>query len=232
MRVVFLCSGNGGNLKFVAHAIRMGWLADAKICTVLSDRECAANVFARAQGLPTDVLDFSRTGQLALVDRLHALAADVVVTTVHKILVPEVVRAFDGKLLNLHYSLLPAFAATIGAEPVRLALDYGAKFVGVTVHLVDEGVDSGRPILQAAAATPGAAAHTTAAAALEAMMTVLFRSGCVGLHHALTMFSGGATSGREAPRTSATLGGHLVHFNPAVTIPHGLEEEPGWAFLK
>lgn len=232
MRVVFLCSGNGGNLKFVVHAIRMGWLADARICAVLSDRECAANVFARAQGLPTDVLDFSRTGQLVLVDRLRALAADVVVTTVHKILLPDVVQAFDGRLLNLHYSLLPAFAATVGAQPVRMALDYGAKFVGVTVHLVDEGVDSGRPILQAVTATPGAAMHATAAAALESMMTVLFRSGCVGLHHALATFSSGDPSRREAAKTSATLGGHLVHFNPAVMIPHGLEEEPGWAFLK
>lgn len=229
MRVVFLCSGNGGNLKFVAHAIQMGWLADARICAVLSDRECAANVFARAQGLPTDVLDFSRTGQLVLVDRLRALAADVVVTTVHKILLPDVVQAFDGRLLNLHYSLLPAFAATVGAQPVRMALDYGAKFVGITVHLVDEGVDSGRPILQAVTATPAA---TAPAAALEAMMTVLFRSGCVGLHHTLATFSCGNPSGREAARTSATLGGHLVHFNPAVMIPHGLEEEPGWAFLK
>lgn len=212
-------------MKFVAHAIRMGWIDDAEICAVLSDRECGANVFARAQCLPTEVLDFSGAGQLTLVDRLHAIAADVAVTTVHRILSPDVVRAFDGRLLNLHYSLLPAFAATIGAQPVRMALNYGAKFVGVTVHVVDEGVDSGRPILQAVTATP-------AAAALEAMMHVLFRSGCIGLLNSLATVSNATPSGREGAQTSATVGGHLVHFNPAVMIHPGLEHESGWAFLK
>lgn len=229
MRIVFLCSGNGGNLKFVAHVIRMGWIDDAEICAVLSDRECGANVFARAHCLPTEVLDFSGAGQLTLIDRLNAFAADVVVTTVHKILSPDVVRAFDGRLLNLHYSLLPAFAATIGAQPVRMALNYGAKFVGVTLHRVDEGVDSGRPILQAVTATPAA---TAPAAMLEAMMNVLFRSGCIGLLNCLATVSNANPSGREAARTSATLGGHLVHFNPAVMIHPGLEHESGWAFLK
>ena len=229
MRIVFLCSGNGGNLRFAAHAIRMGWINDAQICAVFSDRECAANAFARAQGLLTDVLDFSPTGQLALMDRLRAIAPDVIVTTVHKILVADVVRAFNGKLLNLHYSLLPAFAATIGDRPVRLALDYGAKFVGVTVHRVDEGVDSGRPIIQAVTAT---SADAASAAALEAMMTVLFRSGCIALLHAMAMLSASTPPGRGAPQTSATLCAHLVHFNPAVMVHPGLEQEPGWAFLK
>jgi len=225
LRIVFLCSGSGGNLRFVAQAIRMGWIDEAQICAVLSDRECDANAFARAQGLPTEVLDFSAAGQLAVVDRLRAFGPDVIVTTVHRILVPELAQAFCGKLVNLHYSLLPAFAATIGDRPVRQALDYGAKFLGVTVHFVDEGVDTGRPIVQAVTAAPQEPE-------LEAVMNVLFRSGCVGLLHAIASLSPAFQPRREKVRTSLTLCGQMVHFNPAVMIHPSLEQDQGWAFLK
>lgn len=224
MRIVFLCSGGGGNLRFVAGAIRMGWIDDARICAVLSDRECGANAFARAQHIPTEVLDFSATGQLAVMNRLRSLNPDVIVTTVHRVLTPELVQAFSGKLVNLHYSLLPAFAASIGDRPVRQALDYGAKFVGLTVHLVDEGVDSGRPIVQAITAVPSEPE-------MEGLMNALFRSGCVGLFHAIASFSPGFTAGHGEARTSMPTGGQIVHFSPAVAVHPSLEQEHGWAFL-
>ena len=216
LKIAFLCSGGGGNLRFMAQAIRMGWIGDAEICAVLSDRECAANSFARSRGIDTEVIDFSATAQTAVLAKLRNIDADVIVTTVHKILVSEVVRAFSGKLVNLHYSLLPAFAAEIGDRPVRRALDYGAKFVGITVHLVDENVDTGWPIIQAVTAIqPGS---TT-----QALMNTLFRSGCVGLLNAIASFLPDVQLGQEAARSSTMLDGQAVHFSPAVVIPATLD---------
>jgi len=64
-----------------------------------------------------------------------------------RILSPPYVRAFTGRVLNVHPSLLPAFP---GLHPQRQALDHGAKVSGATVHFVDEGVDAGPIVLQAA----------------------------------------------------------------------------------
>ena len=225
MRIVFLCSGGGGNLKFVAQAIRMGWLVDLQICAVLSDRHCDANTFAKAHGISSEVVDFAAAGQLAVLDRLRALDPDVIVTTVHKVLVPGLVQAVRGTLVNLHYSLLPSFGSKIGDRPVRAALAYGVKFVGVTVHWVDEGVDTGRPLLQAVTAVPTAPDP-------EALMNVLFRAGCVGLLHTIASLAPSFKAVRERASHALMLGGRLVHFNPAVTIDPSLAQEQGWAFLK
>ncbi len=224
LRIAFLCSGGGGNLQFVASAIRKGWIGDAQICAVLSDRECAANAFARTQGLFTEVMDFSPAGQPTVLNRLLALDPEVIVTTVHKILTPAFVNAFAGRLVNLHYSLLPAFAAEIGEGPVRRAMEYGAKFVGITVHQVDERVDLGRPIIQAVTAMPHAPK-------LDAVMNVLFRSGCIGLLNAIASFSPDFLSWSENARASTTQAGQLVHFHPAVVIHPSLEPDHGWDFL-
>jgi phosphoribosylglycinamide formyltransferase-1 len=217
-----LCSGGGGNLRFVAGAIRKGWLADAEVCAVLSDRACGANTFARANGIATEVLDCSPFGQQELLARLRELAPDVVVTTIHKTLVPALVDAFAGRLLNLHYSLLPAFAGEIGERPVVRALAHGVKFLGVTVHHVEAQLDMGRPILQAVTAAP-------ADPQLGAMMNVLFRAGCVGLLNAIASFGPGRP--RVGAQDSATLAGRQVYFSPAVLLHPSLEDERGWDFL-
>ena len=226
MRIAFLCSGGGGNLRFVASAIREGWIGDAQICAVLSDRECAADAFARTQGLFAEVMDFSATGQPAVLKRLLALDPQVIVTTVHRILTPAFVGAFAGRIVNLHYSLLPAFAVEIGDGPVRTAIEHGVKFVGVTVHQVDERVDMGRPIIQAVTAMPHAPK-------LEEVMNVLFRSGCIGLLNAIASFSPDSYpwTWSENPQASTTQAGQVVHFNPAVVIHPSLEQEQGWDFL-
>lgn len=221
MKVAFLCSGGGGNLRFVHHAVRSGWLDTLQICAVFSDRECGANAYARAQGLPTEVLDFDG-GQRSVLMRLQSVSPDLVVTTVHKILTNDIVQAFRGHLVNLHYALLPAFGAKIGDRPVRAALEYGARFVGITVHFVDEGVDTGRPILQAVTdAAPGAD--------LATLMNVLFRAGCVGLLNSLSALASPTAQGSTS---SIRLGGQVVHFNPPVSMAASLEQDAGWEFLR
>lgn len=224
LKIAFLCSGGGGNLKFVGQAIYQGWLRDAQVCGVLSDRECAADTFARAQGWSAEVMDFSEAGQPQVIEKLLALQPDVTVTTVHKILTPQFVDTFRGKLLNLHYSLLPAFGGAIGERPVQQALAFGAKFIGVTVHHVDEQVDMGRPIVQAMMATPQNPA-------VDALMHVLFRSGCISLLHAVATLSVDSAKQPGRARSSMTQMGHTVFFSPAVVIEPILEHDSGWAFL-
>ena len=174
VNIVFLCSGGGGNLRFMAEAIRAGWIMNATICGVITDRECLANQFARENNIWTGEVDFSEHDQLCLIETLNRFGPDIIVTNVHKILSPQVVDAFKGALVNLHYSLLPAFGGVIGAKPVRLALDYGSLFVGTTVHLVNALVDGGLPLVQTA--IPVRKGDTA-----ENLMDIVFRCGCISL---------------------------------------------------
>jgi phosphoribosylglycinamide formyltransferase 1 len=193
-RLIFLCSGGGGNLRFVHMAIMNKLAPGIEISAVIADRPCAALDFARSQAIAARVADFSHAGQLRLMDELAALEPDMIISTVHKILIKEIVGKFRGRIINLHYSLLPAFGGAIGVKPVEAALSYGAKLTGVTAHLVSEGVDSGKPLVQSAVAVE-------AGDSSAALMNILFRCGCLALLAAILLQLG---------RTSAA---------PAAAIP-------------
>jgi len=180
-KVVFLCSGGGGNLCFIYEAIKRNWIEGLEIAAVLTDRECQANYFASSVGLPNKCIDFSCQGQQYLMDELLDIDPDLIVTTVHKILAMSVVDKYRDKLINLHYSLLPSFGGLIGAQTVKAAMDFGAKFAGVTVHLVDESVDGGKPITQ------GVVPIHNMDDSLSAVMNVVFRCGCLALLAAINL---------------------------------------------
>ena len=206
-RIVFLCSGGGGNLRFLAQAAALGALPGATIAAVLSDRECPANRFARERCLPTQVLDFTDKEQHAVVEVLAALAPDIIVTNVHKILAPSVIEASAARLINLHYSLLPAYGGLIGIRPVETALADGVKFIGVTAHEVEVKVDAGRPIVQAVVPTrPGDSAET--------VMDTIFRCGCLALLEALIA----PARPESAETTRLPINGRDVCFNPALSF--------------
>jgi phosphoribosylglycinamide formyltransferase-1 len=173
-RIVFLCSGGGGNLRFIKAASENGWFGQAVLIAVLTDRECGANDYARSHGIDEKSIDFSANGQSDLINSLDYYKPDIVITTVHRILNEAVVEKFRGRLINLHYSLLPAFAGFIGTKPVREALVYGTKLVGITVHLVDESLDGGKPLMQVA--IPVKSLDN-----LDILMDLQFRCGCLSL---------------------------------------------------
>lgn len=181
--IVFLCSGGGGNLRFVHQAIGKGWLAPARLVAVLTDRECPAGTYASACGIEHQVLDFKQPDQSEVVVALHKYTPSIIVTNVHRILRPPVTEAFAGRLLNLHYSLLPAFGGSIGAKSLDSAMDYGVKLAGVTAHHVDAALDGGRPVVQAAF-------PLTRQEDESAAMDVMFRAGCLALLAALRSFAG------------------------------------------
>jgi phosphoribosylglycinamide formyltransferase-1 len=146
--IVFLASGNGGNLKFFYWAQKKNIISGIRL-SVVADRECGSIDFARRNGLEHYIINYKRSDAKELTDILERINPDIIVTNWHKIIDEGTVRAFKGKFVNLHYSLLPAFGGLIGIEPISRAYAQGCKFIGPTCHLVDEGVDTGMILSQA-----------------------------------------------------------------------------------
>jgi phosphoribosylglycinamide formyltransferase-1 len=154
MRVGVLVSGRGSNLgALIADAAQPG--APYRLMVVVSNRGSApALERARAAGIPAVAVerkgfDSRAAQQREMVCVLRSHGVELVVTAgFDQILEPEVVAAFAGRVLNVHPSLLPAFAGTLHAQ--RTALEHGVKLTGCTVHLVTDEVDGGPIVLQAA----------------------------------------------------------------------------------
>lgn len=150
-RVAVLASGSGTNLQaLLDDPVIRPWIAVA-----LSDRADAyALERARSAGLET-IAYRAGSGGVAAFDRpladllLEREIEFVVLAGFMRIVGPAFVRAFEGRILNVHPSLLPSFP---GGHAVADALAHGAKVTGVTVHLVDEEVDHGPIVLQEAVA--------------------------------------------------------------------------------
>ncbi len=148
-----LISGRGSNLQAILDAIRDGRLR-ARVGVVLSNVAGAPGLErARAAGVPAEVLshkDFPSRERYdeTLVERLRAYEVDVVcLAGFMRLLSPVFVRAFPGRILNVHPSLLPSFP---GLHAQRQALEHGVKVTGATVHLVDEELDHGPILMQSA----------------------------------------------------------------------------------
>ena len=146
-----LCSGRGTNLQAILDACRAGRLR-ARVGVVIAD-QADALALSRAvrAGVPAVFLHPAdapsrRAYDARLVKALRAHRVELVcLAGFMRMLSPVFVRAFRGRILNVHPALLPAFP---GAHAVRDALAWGARVTGVTVHLVDEQVDHGPILLQ------------------------------------------------------------------------------------
>jgi phosphoribosylglycinamide formyltransferase-1 len=146
-RVAVLASGSGTNLQaLLDHPAVRPWIA-----LVVSDRaEAYALQRAGSAGVPTLTLDNDPRDpaafDTAMVDALRGRGIEfVALAGFMRICGPGFVRAFDGRILNVHPSLLPAFP---GAHAVADALAHAVKVTGVTVHLVDDEVDHGPIVFQ------------------------------------------------------------------------------------
>ena len=154
LRIGVLVSGRGSNLQAIIDAIGRGEVM-AEIAVVVSNRPRAyALERARSRGIPTAVVErrsfASRVAhQLAIVEELRRWGVELVVLAgFDKVLVPEFLAAFPGRVINVHPSLMPAFAGGLHAQAEALA--HGVKISGCTVHFVTDDVDAGPIILQAA----------------------------------------------------------------------------------
>jgi phosphoribosylglycinamide formyltransferase-1 len=148
MKLIFLCSGNGGNLKFIKTYFEFLNLGD--VIYVLSDRECGANKYATDNQIPNKLISFKNEVECEniLIEIMGKYNPDFIITNIHKIISPKIVSVFSGKLINLHYSILPAFKGFIGMKSLQKALELKSQFVGSTCHYVNEEIDSGKIISQ------------------------------------------------------------------------------------
>ncbi len=152
-RITVLISGRGSNLAALIDAERRGQLGGT-VCAVIGNRADAPGFsIATANGIATQVVDHRMYGDRAAFDRALAVAVEtsepgvVVLAGFMRILGPGFVARFDGRLLNIHPSLLPAYP---GLRTHRRALADGARIHGCTVHFVTTDVDHGPIVAQGA----------------------------------------------------------------------------------
>jgi phosphoribosylglycinamide formyltransferase 1 len=146
-RLVVLASGTGSILSSLMAAAIGNY--PARVVAVGADRDCLALEIAAAASLPTFIVRLGDhpnrdAWDAAITEATAAHSPDLIVSAgFMKILGPQYISRFCGRILNTHPTLLPAFP---GAHGVAEALAYGVKVTGCTVHLVDAGTDTG-PIL-------------------------------------------------------------------------------------
>jgi phosphoribosylglycinamide formyltransferase-1 len=168
VKVGVLASGEGSNLQAILDTVHG---AEAEVVAVGSDKpEARALQRAAAAGVPTRVFEAAafpdrRARDAAMADWLDEAGVELVVLAGYmQILDPAFLARFPQRVINVHPTLLPAFP---GIDSVQQAVDYGVKVIGVTVHFVDEGIDTGAIIAQRAIPMPEGADATAALAALR-----------------------------------------------------------------
>jgi len=150
-RIGFLASGRGSNFQAVIDAIAAGEIPGIGVGLITDNPRAYAIERARNAGIPVRVIDYAGFPSKAayeeeLLAAMRDFQADLFVLAGYmRILGQEIVREFSGRMMNIHPALLPAFP---GLHAQRQAIDYGVKVAGCTVHLVDDGTDTGPIIIQ------------------------------------------------------------------------------------
>ena len=152
MKIAVFASGSGSNFAAIMKSIRQGHLQGVEVELLVCDRPGAyVEERAKAESVPIlsirpknykDKVDYEQ----AILEQLHEKKIDFIVLAGYMRLIGStMLHAFEGRMINLHPSLLPAFQ---GKDAIGQALAYGVKVTGVTVHFVDEGMDTGPIIAQ------------------------------------------------------------------------------------
>ncbi|QIZ09082.1 phosphoribosylglycinamide formyltransferase [Priestia megaterium] len=154
MKIAVFASGTGSNFSAILESIHSKKINNVEVVLLVSDRpEALAVQKARDERIPVftflakDYLN-KQAYEVEILDELTQRKVDFIVLAGYMRLLGNVLlQAYDRKIINVHPSLLPAFA---GKDAIGQALDYGVKVTGVTVHFVDEGMDTGPIIAQKA----------------------------------------------------------------------------------
>jgi phosphoribosylglycinamide formyltransferase-1 len=155
-RVGVLISGEGSNLQAILDKVH-GRDGIEVVCVASNKAEARGLERARRAGVQTEVFsgaDYRERAErdVAMGDWLEERSIDLLVLAgFMEILSAEFIQRFEGRIVNVHPSLLPSFQ---GIRAIERAVEYGVRLTGVTVHFVDEGVDSGPIILQQALELP------------------------------------------------------------------------------
>ena len=152
-KIAVFASGYGSNFEAIAKAASAGEIP-AEVVLLVCDRPSARAVeVAHAMDIPTFVFsakDYSSKEEYEarIVERCHQAGIELICLAGYMRIVGEtLLKAFSGRIINLHPSLLPSFK---GARAIEQAIEYGVKVFGATIHYVDESLDGGRIIAQKA----------------------------------------------------------------------------------
>ena len=159
LKIAVMVSGGGTNLQAIIDSISSGYLKDCTISTVISSKD---GVYALERAKNNDISSvvisrkkFESFDQYedALINHLSQYDIDLIVLAGFlSMLGKKVVNKYEGKIINVHPSLIPSFCGKgfYGIIPHEKAIEYGVKVTGATVHFVDENYDTGPVILQKA----------------------------------------------------------------------------------
>ncbi|HSV97364.1 MAG TPA: phosphoribosylglycinamide formyltransferase [Spirochaetota bacterium] len=151
--VSFLASGRGSNFRAVMERIRDGHIPARPGILICDGKDAGAFAIADEFGMKSFFVDPKayadrKSHEEAIVRLLRGHGTDLVVAAGYmRLLTPFIIGEFRSAIINVHPALLPAFP---GVHAQRQALDYGVKISGCTTHFIDEGVDTGPIIMQAA----------------------------------------------------------------------------------
>lgn len=153
LKIAVFASGSGSNFQAIVDAIQQGTL-DAHIELLVCDKP-EAQVIRRAEQAGVDVYAFrpkeyaSREAyELEILRQLESRGVELIVLAGYmRIITEQLVKPYEGRMINIHPSLLPSFP---GIRAIEQAMEHGVKVTGVTVHYVDGGMDTGPIIAQTA----------------------------------------------------------------------------------
>lgn len=142
-KIIVAASGRGTNFRKIAEVIKDGQLDVSLECLVV-DRQCGALEIAKLFGIPSYVL--SKPWYQSFEEIVDKIEPHLIVLAGFMRIIPEnLVEKYFPRIVNIHPSLLPAFP---GKDAITQAYNYGVKVTGVTVHIVDKGIDTGPIIFQ------------------------------------------------------------------------------------
>ena len=157
LNLAILISGRGSNMENILKSIKKNKIPIKPVLVISNKPDAKGLAIAQKLGVKTEVVESNglKGGNWEYDSKLVSILEKYKVTPQNgliclagfmRIMSPEFIRHYKGKILNIHPAILPSFP---GLHSQRQALEYGVKYSGCTVHFVDEGVDTGPIILQA-----------------------------------------------------------------------------------
>ncbi len=156
LNLVILISGRGSNMENILKAVRKNKIPIKPVLVISNKPDAKGLSIAQKLGVKTEVVEskglkggnWEYDSKLVSVLEKHKITPQnclICLAGFMRIMSPEFIRHYKGRIINIHPAILPAFP---GLHSQRQALEYGVKYSGCTVHFVDEGVDTGPIILQ------------------------------------------------------------------------------------
>jgi phosphoribosylglycinamide formyltransferase-1 len=219
IKVTFLASGNGGNLKFLHELVSSLYVSNIEL-SIIADRECGASKFALENSLELQIVNVQKNEQIELSDAIKSLDPTLVFTTIHKVISPQVLQIYGNKMINLHYSQLPLYSGVIGMRGVELATKNRDTLLGVTTHRVTRDLDAGPILIQSNFRNP----HS-----FDVSANASFRIGCLQIWSILQEIRG-VKSQRSARSTTLIKDVIVNHSHPIPVFPD-LVDEAFWKYV-